>query len=181
MAFAPRVFSGMQPTGNLHLGNYLGALVRWVEMQSTHDCIYCIVDLHAITVDYDPVELRERVYDTTAILLAAGLDPYAALHVYRQGVLALRIRSIGEAARYTVRDDDRGQPRLRLWDGAGSRAEASSVRNSGPDHTQPAPDADVNLLKQYGITALKVVHPAHDSPNQAGQGGPAPTSSPDPH
>ena len=114
-------------------------------------------------------------------LLAAGLDPYAALHVYRQGVLALRIRSIGEAARYTVRDDDRGQPRLRLWDGAGSRAEASSVRNSGPDHTQPAPDADVNLLKQYGITALKVVHPAHDSPNQAGQGGPAPTSSPDPH
>ena len=49
MAFTPRVFSGMQPTGNLHLGNYLGAMVQWVAMQKTHECIFCVVDMHAIT------------------------------------------------------------------------------------------------------------------------------------
>ncbi len=76
MAFQPRVFSGMQPTGNLHLGNYLGALVRWVEMQTTHECIYCIVDLHAITASWqDPKELRTAIRDVTAAYIAAGLDP----------------------------------------------------------------------------------------------------------
>ena len=76
MAFPPRVFSGMQPTGNLHLGNYLGALVRWVEMQATHDCIYCIVDLHAITASWqDPKELRQSIRDLAAAYIAAGLDP----------------------------------------------------------------------------------------------------------
>ena len=76
MAFSPRVFSGMQPTGNLHLGNYLGALTRWVEMQSTHECIYCIVDLHAITAAWiDPKELRQSIRDVTAAYIAAGLDP----------------------------------------------------------------------------------------------------------
>ncbi len=73
-AFAPRVFSGMQPTGNLHLGNYLGALQRWVEMQNTHECIYCIVDMHAITVWQDPAELRQAIRDVTAAYIAAGLD-----------------------------------------------------------------------------------------------------------
>ena len=56
--FTPRVFSGMQPTGNLHLGNYLGAMVRWVEMQKTHECIFCVVDMHAITMWQDPAELE---------------------------------------------------------------------------------------------------------------------------
>ena len=56
----PRVFSGMQPTGNLHLGNYLGAMVRWVEMQKSHECIYCVVDMHAITMWQDPKELKAR-------------------------------------------------------------------------------------------------------------------------
>jgi tryptophanyl-tRNA synthetase len=75
MAFKQRVFSGMQPTGNLHLGNYLGALVRWVEMQSTHECIYCIVDLHAITAQLqDPAELRQATRDVTAAYIASGLD-----------------------------------------------------------------------------------------------------------
>ena len=69
-----RVFSGMQPTGNLHLGNYLGALVRWVEMQQSHECIYCIVDMHAITVWQDPDELRQAIRDVTAAYIAAGLD-----------------------------------------------------------------------------------------------------------
>ena len=71
-----RIFSGIQPTGSKHLGNYIGAIVQYVAGQERGDpAIYCIVDLHAITVDYDPVDLRERVYDTAAILIAAGLDP----------------------------------------------------------------------------------------------------------
>ena len=70
-----RIFSGIQPTGRKHLGNYIGAIRQYVEGQDRGDAIYCIVDLHAVTVAYDPTELRERVYDTTAILLAAGLDP----------------------------------------------------------------------------------------------------------
>ncbi len=72
--FSPRVFSGMQPTGNLHLGNYLGALKRWVEMQATHECIYCIVDMHAITMWQDPDELRQAIRDVAAAYIAAGLD-----------------------------------------------------------------------------------------------------------
>ncbi len=71
-----RIFSGIQPTGRKHLGNYIGAIRQYVDGQDRGDpAIYCIVDLHAITVAYDPAELRERLYDTTAILIAAGLDP----------------------------------------------------------------------------------------------------------
>jgi tryptophanyl-tRNA synthetase len=71
----PRVFSGMQPTGNLHLGNYLGAMVRWVEMQKSHECIYCVVDMHAITLWQDPKELKGAIRSVTAAYMAAGLDP----------------------------------------------------------------------------------------------------------
>src|SRR3954462_11788516 len=72
----PIIFSGIQPTGRKHLGNYIGAIRQYVEGQERGDpAIFCIVDLHAISVPYDPEELRERLYDTTAILLAAGLDP----------------------------------------------------------------------------------------------------------
>ncbi len=77
--FAPRVFSGVQPTGNLHLGNYLGAILRFVEMQKTHDCIYCVVDLHAITQPVSvwggPKELARNIREVTAAFLAAGIDP----------------------------------------------------------------------------------------------------------
>jgi tryptophanyl-tRNA synthetase len=78
-----RIFSGIQPTGRKHLGNYIGAIRQYVEGQDRGEAIYCIVDLHAITVPYDPAELRERLYDTTAILLAAGLDPGRCL-LFRQ-------------------------------------------------------------------------------------------------
>jgi tryptophanyl-tRNA synthetase len=70
-----RIFSGIQPTGRKHLGNYIGAIAQYVSSQERGEGIFCIVDLHAITVPYEPGELRERCYDTTAILLAAGLDP----------------------------------------------------------------------------------------------------------
>ncbi len=75
MAFKQRVFSGVQPTGNLHLGNYLGAIVKFVELQASHDCIYCVVDLHAITVWQDPAELPKAIRDVTAAFIACGLDP----------------------------------------------------------------------------------------------------------
>ena len=70
-----RVFSGVQPTGNIHLGNYLGALKQFVELQDDHECIYCIVDMHAITVPQDPKELRDHILDVAALYLAVGVDP----------------------------------------------------------------------------------------------------------
>lgn len=74
-SFEPLVFSGVQPTGNLHLGNYLGAIKRFVALQESHDCIYCVVDLHAITVWQDPAELVRATREVTAAFLAAGIDP----------------------------------------------------------------------------------------------------------
>jgi tryptophanyl-tRNA synthetase len=81
---APVIFSGIQPTGRKHLGNYIGAIRQYVDGQDRGDpAIFCIVDLHAISVAYEPAELRERLYDTTAILLAAGLDPERCI-LFRQ-------------------------------------------------------------------------------------------------
>jgi tryptophanyl-tRNA synthetase len=71
----PRVFSGIQPSGELHIGNYLGAVRNWVRLQETHECIFSIVDLHAITQPYEPSQLAERTFDMAVGLLAAGLDP----------------------------------------------------------------------------------------------------------
>jgi len=74
-----RVFSGIQPSGTVHIGNYIGALRNWALMQKDHDCLYCIVDLHAITVPQDPKDLRERILFTTATTLAAGIDPQQSI------------------------------------------------------------------------------------------------------
>ncbi len=82
-----RIFSGIQPTGRKHLGNFIGAIAQYVSSQERGEGIFCIVDLHAITVAYDPGELRERLYDTTAILLAAGLDPSRCI-LFRQSDVA---------------------------------------------------------------------------------------------
>jgi tryptophanyl-tRNA synthetase len=73
--FRHLVFSGVQPTGNLHLGNYLGAITKFVALQESHDCIYCVVDLHAITVPQDPQQLRQSIREVTAAFLACGIDP----------------------------------------------------------------------------------------------------------
>ncbi|HEV2631001.1 MAG TPA: tryptophan--tRNA ligase [Pseudolabrys sp.] len=75
MAFKERVFSGVQPTGNLHLGNYLGAITKFVALQDQYDCIYCVVDMHAITVWQDPAELMHATREVTAAYLACGIDP----------------------------------------------------------------------------------------------------------
>jgi tryptophanyl-tRNA synthetase len=82
-----RIFSGIQPTGRKHLGNYIGAIAQYVSSQERGEGIFCIVDLHAITVPYEPAELRARLYDTAAILLAAGLDP-ARSTLFRQSDVA---------------------------------------------------------------------------------------------
>ncbi len=73
-SFPQRVFSGVQPTGNLHLGNYLGAITRWVELQARYDCVFCVVDLHAITVPQDPQDLTRSIREVTAAFLASGID-----------------------------------------------------------------------------------------------------------
>ena len=87
MSFKPRVFSGMQPTGSLHLGNYLGATVKWIEMQKSHECIYCVVDMHAITVWQDPKELRQAIRSVTAAYIASGLDPKRSI-IFNQSQVA---------------------------------------------------------------------------------------------
>ena len=89
MSSRPRVFSGMQPTSDsLHLGNYLGALQQWVAMQADHECVYCVVDLHAITVEHDPAALRARTRATAAQYLAGGVDPTASILFVQSQVAA---------------------------------------------------------------------------------------------
>src|SRR4051812_3816417 len=87
MAFKELVFSGVQPTGNLHLGNYLGAIVKFVELQQSHDCIYCVVDLHAITTWQDPAELPRAIREVTAAFIASGIDPKTHI-VFNQSQVA---------------------------------------------------------------------------------------------
>ncbi len=106
----PRVLSGIQPTSDsFHVGNYLGAVRQWVSLQDTHDAFYCVVDLHAITVDYDPAVLRQRTRVAAAQLLALGLDPdrcalFVQSHVPEHPQLAWALGCItgfGEAGRMT--------------------------------------------------------------------------------
>jgi tryptophanyl-tRNA synthetase len=107
---APRVFSGIQPTADsFHLGNYLGAVRQWVALQETHDAIYCVVDLHAITLPQDPAQLRRRTRVAAAQLFAAGLDPdrcivFVQSHVAEHTELAWVLSCLtgfGEASRMT--------------------------------------------------------------------------------
>ncbi|MDH3260333.1 MAG: tryptophan--tRNA ligase [Acidimicrobiia bacterium] len=86
MSDKKKVFSGIQPTGDIHIGNYLGALRNWVKLQDTYDAIYCVVDLHAITVPYDPVALRRSRLNTAKLLLAVGVDPSRSLLYFQSQV-----------------------------------------------------------------------------------------------
>ncbi len=81
-----RVLSGVQPSGNLHIGNYLGALKNWAEIQSNYESIFCIVDLHAITVYQDPKELQEKIRETAALFIASGIDPEQSSVVIQSSV-----------------------------------------------------------------------------------------------
>lgn len=108
MSTKPRLFSGMQPSADsLHIGNYIGALLQWKQMQATHDAIFCVVDLHAITVAQDPALLREQTRRTAAQYIAAGIDPAQSIlfvqsHVAAHPQLAWVLNTItgfGEAGR----------------------------------------------------------------------------------
>ena len=114
----PRLLSGMQPThDSLHLGNYLGALVNWVQMQETHDAFYVVVDLHAITVEVEPAVLRQRTRRTAAQYLAAGVDPsrstvFVQSHISEHAELAWVLSCLtgfGEASRMTQFKDKSGK------------------------------------------------------------------------
>jgi tryptophanyl-tRNA synthetase len=104
-----RVFSGIQPSGELHIGNYLGAVRNWVALQETHECIICIVDYHAVTQEYDPARLEQRTLDMAVGLLAAGIDPQRTIlfvqsHVLEHTELAwvfTTVTPIGELERMT--------------------------------------------------------------------------------
>jgi tryptophanyl-tRNA synthetase len=110
MASTPRVFSGIQPSGELHIGNYLGAVKNWVRLQDGHECIFSIVDLHAITQPYDPAELAQRTQDMAVGLLAAGIDPARSIlfvqsHVAEHtelGWILTTVTPLGELERQTA-------------------------------------------------------------------------------
>jgi tryptophanyl-tRNA synthetase len=114
-----RIFSGIQPTGRKHLGNYIGALTQWVAAQDRGEAIYCIVDLHALTVAYEPAELRTSVYDMAALLLAAGLDPERCVFFRQSDVyehpelcwLLSSVTSFGDLGRMTQFKDKVGSQR----------------------------------------------------------------------
>lgn len=83
-----RVFSGVQPSGNLHIGNYLGAITKWVEIQAEYDSVFCVVDYHAITVKQDPKELRKKIIEIAKIYLASGIDPKRTIVFQQSAVTA---------------------------------------------------------------------------------------------
>src|SRR5260370_12042736 len=117
----PRVFSGIEPSGGLHIGNYLGAIRNWVRDQDTYDNIFCIVDLHAITLPQDPAALRENTLDLAAVYLASGIKPDQAMfiqsHVPAHAELAWIFETFppsgwrARSAQFSDRVVGQGQPR----------------------------------------------------------------------
>lgn len=120
-----RLFSGIQPSGNLHLGNYLGAIKQWVELQDQYEAIFCVVDLHAITVPQDPAELRKKVTEAAKMYLAAGIDPnkstiFIQSHVPAHtelGWILNTIATMGELGRMTQYKD---KSQKEGWEGSGA-------------------------------------------------------------
>ena len=108
-----KIFSGVQPTNQLHIGNYLGAVKQWVALQENNECIYCIVDLHALTIPYDPKQLPAKIRETVVALIAAGLDPekciiFAQSQIKEHAELAWLLNTIcplGELERMTQYKD----------------------------------------------------------------------------
>jgi tryptophanyl-tRNA synthetase len=179
-----RIFSGIQPTGRKHLGNYIGAITQYVAGQERGDpAIYCIVDLHAITVAYSPSELRERVYDTTAILVAAGLDPERCI-LFRQGDVAEHtelcwlLSSVTELGRlnrmHQFRDKSVAQrelvsagllmyPVLQAADVLAYRAHEVPVGEDQREHLELMRDVAERFNSRYGSDVLVV--PEHRIPS----------------
>jgi tryptophanyl-tRNA synthetase len=175
-----RIFSGIQPTGRKHLGNYIGAIRQYVEGQDRGDpAIYCIVDLHAISLPYEPAELRERLYDTTALLIAAGLDPDRCV-LFRQGDvqehtelswLLSSVTAVGELNRmHQFRDKSVGQrelvsaallfyPVLQAADVLAYRAHEVPVGEDQREHLELMRDVARRFNARYGEDLLVVPEP----------------------
>src|SRR3954468_7046681 len=169
-----RIFSGIQPTGRKHLGNYIGAIRQYVEGQDRGEAIYCIVDLHAITVAYDPSELRERVLDTTAILVAAGLDPGRCILFRQSDVpahteltwLLSSVTAVGELNRmHQFRDKSAAQrelvsagllfyPVLQAADVLAYRAEEVPVGEDQREHVELMRDVAERFNSRFGETLV---------------------------
>ena len=175
-----RVFSGIQPTGEVHLGNYLGAVRRWVDEQHDDDAIYCIVDLHALTIPKDPAELRAKVLEVTQLLVAAGLDPevvtlFAQSHVSEHAELGWIMEctaAFGELRRMTQFKDksDRADfvsaalftyPALQAADILLYDTDKVPVGDDQRQHIELARDLAVRFNSRYGDT---FVVPAHAIP-----------------
>ncbi len=176
-----RVFSGVQPSGELHLGNYLGALRNWVRHQADNDAIYCIVDLHALTLEIDPAELRSRTLELAVNLLAIGLDPevctlFVQSHVPEHARLAWLLEctaSMGELRRMTqFKDKGAGQesarvglftyPVLQAADIVLYDAEQVPVGEDQRQHLELARDLAIRFNHRYGptFTVPESVNPA---------------------
>jgi tryptophanyl-tRNA synthetase len=183
-----RIFSGIQPTGRKHLGNYIGAIRQWVEHQDRGDpAIYCIVDLHAISLPYDPVELRSGLYDLLALLLAAGLDPERSV-LFRQGDvqehteltwLLSSVTAVGELNRmHQFRDKSLGQrelvsaavlyyPVLQAADVLAYRAHEVPVGEDQREHLELMRDVARRFNARFGEGILVV--PEHRIPEIGGR------------
>jgi tryptophanyl-tRNA synthetase len=175
-----RVFSGIQPTGEVHLGNYLGAVRRWVVAQHTDEAIHCIVDLHAITIPKDPAELRAKTLEVTQVLVAAGLDPevctlFAQSQVAEHAELGWIMEctaAFGELRRMTQfkdKSDTAGfvsaalltYPALQAADILLYDTEKVPVGDDQRQHIELARDLAVRFNNRYGDT---FVVPAHAIP-----------------
>jgi len=173
-----RIFSGIQPTGSKHLGNYLGAIRQYVAGQERGEAIYCIVDLHAVTVAYEPAELRQRTADTAALLLAAGLDPERCI-LFRQGDvpehtelcwLLSSVTALGELSRmHQFRDKSAGQrelvsaglllyPVLQAADVLAYRAEEVPVGEDQREHLELMRRIAERFNARYGDTLVVPEH-----------------------
>src|SRR5213078_1458265 len=179
-----RIFSGIQPTGRKHLGNYIGAIIQYVAGQDRGDAIYCIVDLHAITVAYEPADLRERLYDTAAILVAAGLDPDRCILFRQSDVrehtelcwLLSSVTAIGELNRmHQFRDKSLAQrelvssgllfyPVLQAADVLAYRAHEVPVGEDQREHLELMRDVARRFNARYGAGEEVLVVPEHRIP-----------------
>jgi tryptophanyl-tRNA synthetase len=179
-----RIFSGIQPTGRKHLGNYIGAIAQYVSSQERGEGIFCIVDLHAVTVAYEPSELRERLYDTTAILLAAGIDPARSIlfrqsDVHEHSELTWLLSSVTELGRlqrmHQFRDKSIAQrelvsaglllyPVLQAADVLAYRAQEVPVGEDQREHLELMRDVARRFNARFGSDEEVLVVPEHRIP-----------------
>jgi tryptophanyl-tRNA synthetase len=173
-----RIFSGIQPTGRKHLGNYIGAIRQYVEGQDRGEAIYCIVDLHAVTVAYDPADLRERLHDTAAVLLAAGLDPDRCIFFRQSDVrehtelcwMLANVTAYGELSRMTQFKEKSEQQRdfvssglffypvLQAADVLAYRADEVPVGEDQKQHVELMRDIAQRFNARYGETFVVPEH-----------------------